>query len=66
VIGETARINLNHFESAPKTKKLVIVWRVACAVVNELLDDDARLNVLINPFARDLVIAVTQPPTTRF
>src|SRR6516165_6649104 len=66
MVGKTSRINLDHFDDPAKNKNLVIIWCSAGAVVDELFNDDARLNVLIGPHPRFFVIALIQPTGTGF
>ena len=65
-IGKAAHIDLNHFDCAVKSEKFVIVRSFASAVVDELFDNDARLDVFISPFACLFVKAITQPAATGF
>src|SRR6202035_5645 len=66
MIAKAGRIDLNHLDCAVKNEKLVIVRSIASAVVDELFDNNARLDVFINPFACVFVKAITQPAATGF
>src|ERR1700730_9370427 len=66
VAGQSPNIDLNKFDSAAKDKQLVVNWRSAAVVVNELLDKDARRDVLIDDLARFLVVVPFQPTGTGF
>jgi hypothetical protein len=55
VIAKAVPIDLNRFDHAVENEKFVIVRCVASAVVDELFDNNAWLDVFINPFAGDFV-----------
>src|SRR5205823_3291433 len=56
-------VDLRETYLAVEDHELVVDWRIAAPVVNELLHENARVHMLVLPFAGQLVVAPMQPLT---
>src|SRR6185312_1103590 len=61
MISEAADIDLDHLGESVEGVEFIVGRNSAAAVVDEFLDHDFRRDVLVDPFARQLVVILPQP-----